>query len=346
MTPYDWSKAMRRSRALLAVEMALCLCLCFATSAAPQQSVNATITPVPISTATVGTVPSYQLGPDDVIAIKALNADEISSASMRIDPSGYISLPMLGRLTAGGLTVEGLEKELNARLRTYVKEPGVAVTIVEYRSQPVSVIGSVNQPGVHQLEGRKTLVEILAKAGGLRPEAGNVIKITRRTEIGQIPLASATKDANGQFSIAQVSLRGIMQATHPEENILIQPNDVISVPRADLVYVIGEVKKPGGFILYERGSILSLQALAMAEGFTSTASPQRAVILRQSTPDAKRVEISANLKEILSGKRSDVELLPEDILFVPNNAAKSALSGGLRTAVSAAASAIIYRGFY
>ena len=136
---------------------------------------------------------SYVLGPDDVIAIKAVDADEINSASLRIDPSGDISLPMIGRVAAGGLTVERLEKELATRLKTYVRDPVVAVSVVEYRSQPVSVIGSVGQPGVHQLEGRKTLVEILAKAGGLRPEAGNSIKITRKAEWGTIPLPSATQ---------------------------------------------------------------------------------------------------------------------------------------------------------
>jgi len=290
-------------------------------------------------------VSSYVLGPDDVIAIKALDAEEISSASIRIDPGGYISLPMLGRIAAGGLTVERLEKELSTRLKIYVREPVVAVSIVEYRSQPVSVIGTVGQPGVHQLEGRKTLIEILSKAGGLRPEAGNTIKITRKAEWGTIPLPSAAKDPSGQFSVAQVNLKSIMQATNPEENILIRPNDVISVPRADLVYVIGEVRKPGGFILHERGDVSGLQALAMAEGFTAKAAPQSAIIIRQS-PGARRVEITANLRDILSGKKSDVELLPDDILFIPTNVAKNAVVRTVETVIQAATSAAIYRGMY
>jgi polysaccharide biosynthesis/export protein len=221
----------------------------------------------------------------------------------------------------------------------------VAISIVEYRSQPVSVIGTVGQPGVHQLEGRKTLIEILAKAGGLRPEAGNSIKITRRAEWGVIPLPSAAKDPSGQFSVAQVSLKSIMQGTNPEENILIRPHDVISVPRADLIYVVGEVRKPGGFILHERGTISGLQALAMAEGFAADAAPDKAIIVRQS-PDARRVEIPANLRAILSGKTRDVELLPEDILFIPTNVAKRALTRTLQTAIQAVTSAIIYRGMY
>lgn len=287
----------------------------------------------------------YVLGPDDVIGIKALDAEEITSPSIRIDPGGYISLPMLGRVTAVGLTIEELEEELSTRLKTYVKEPVVAVSIVEYRSQPVSVIGSVGQPGVHQLEGRKTLVEILAKAGGLRPEAANTIKITRKAEWGPIPLPSTVKDPSGQFSVAEVSLKSIMEASNPGENILIRPYDVISVPHAALVYVIGEVKKPGGFLLHERGTITGLQALAMAEGLTPMAASQRAMIIRQTSSD-KRIEIPANLKEILGGKTGDVELRPDDIFFIPTNGTKRAFKKVLETAIQATTSAVIYRGVY
>lgn len=284
----------------------------------------------------------YVLGPDDVIAIKALDAEEINNPSLRIDPGGFISLPMLGRVEARGLTVERLEKVLSTRLKTYVRDPVVAVSVVEFRSQPVSVIGYVGQPGVHQLEGRKTLIEILAKAGGLRPEAGNTIRITRKAEWGPIPLSSAKADETGRFSVAEVKLKELLQATNPADNILIRPDDIITVPRADLVYVLGEVKKPGGFILYERATIMGLQALAMADGFTTSAQPRRAVIIRR-TADGKRIEIPANLKDILSGKAHDVEVFPEDILFVPTNAAKSALVRTMETALSAATGAAIYR---
>jgi polysaccharide export outer membrane protein len=321
--------------------------LSFATLAygAAQEPIPPAAAQPPAAATSIEAAPGYVLGPDDVIAIKGLDVEEISSASIRIDPGGYISLPMLGRVPAGGLTVERLENELASRLKIYVWEPVVAVSIVEYRSQPVSVIGSVGAPGVHQLEGRKTLIEILSKAGGLQPEAGNWIRITRRVEWGSIPLPSAARDASGQFSVAQVSLKSIMHGTHPEENILIRPNDVISVPRAALVYVIGEVKKPGGFILHERGSISGLQALAMAEGLASAAAADRAMIIRQF-PDATRVQIPANLKEILKGKHTDVELLPDDILLIPTNVTKLALTRVISTAVQAATSAVIYRGMY
>jgi polysaccharide biosynthesis/export protein len=311
----------------------------------PQQSPTATAPTTPAAGPTMAAAPTYVLGPDDVIAIKALDADEIGSASIRIEPSGYISLPMIGRLMAGGLTVEALEKELSTRLKTYVREPVVAVSVVEYRSQPVSVIGSVARSGVLQLEGRKSLVEILAQAGGLRDEAGDIIKITRKAEWGMIPLASAVKDPTGQVSVAEVSLKGIMQATKPEENILVMPNDVISVPRGDVVYVMGEVKRPGGFILHERRTVPGLQALALAEGFTNMAKPKGAMIVRPSA-DGKHTQIPANLGEILSGKRNDIELLPDDILFIPTNVTKAALGRAIQTAISATTSVAIHGAFY
>lgn len=291
------------------------------------------------------TAPGYKLGPDDVIAVKILDLEETSSESIRIDPGGQISLPLLGRVQAGGLTVAMLERELASRLKTYIRDPVVAVSVVEYRSQPVSVIGAVAQAGIHQLEGRKTLIEVLAKAGGLRPEAGDAVKITRRIEWGPIPLPSALMDPTGQFSVAEVSLRSIMQAANPAENIRILPNDIISVPRAALIYIVGEVNKPGGFTLQERGSITGLQALAMAEGFTKVASPQNAMIIRQSH-GAERVEIAVNLRDVLRGKAKDVELLPDDILFVPTNVTKNAFVRAMETALQAATSAVIYRGLY
>ena len=334
---------MVRLRALLVLSMALSIAV--VASAAAQDSSAAAPGPTSVAGPEVGAAASYVLGPDDVIAIKALDADEVNSPSVRVDQTGFISLPMLGRVMAGGLTAERLEKELTTRLKTYLRAPVVAVSVVEYRSQPVSVMGSVGQPGVHQLEGHKTLVEMLAKAGGTRPEAGNSIMIARRAEWGPIPLPSAVKDPSGDFTVAQVSLRSIMQATNPVENILIRPNDVITVPRADLVYVIGEVKKSGAFVLSERSTVSGLQALAMADGLTATAATKRALIIRHPA-GAKRIEIPANLKEILAGRSPDVQLQADDILFVPTNVAKRAFTNAVSTAIQAAMSATVYRGIY
>lgn len=286
---------------------------------------------------------TYVLGPDDQITIWALDAEEIANKPVLIGTGGYIHLPMVGRLRAAGLTVEQLEAELAARLKTYIKQPQVAVSITEFRSQPVSVIGSVTRPGVHQLQGRKTLVEILSLAEGLRPDAGHSVKITRRLEWGRIPLPTAADDPTGQFSVATVNLKAVMEAKNPEENILIRPNDVISVPRAEMVYVIGEVRRSGGFILQERETMSVLQALSLAEGLGRTAAPQSAKILRPASGASRRTEIPVDLKKIFAGKSADVPLRPDDILFVPNNAAKSAVLRSVEAAIQVGTGVAIYR---
>jgi polysaccharide export outer membrane protein len=285
----------------------------------------------------------YVLGPDDEIAIWALGAEEISQKPVRIDPGGYIDLPLLGRMRASGFTTEQLKSELVARLRSYINEPQVSVNIMEFRSQPVSVIGAVKNPGVHQLQGRKTLVEILSLAGGLAPDAGSSVKITRRLERGPVPLPAASRDASGNFSVAEVSLKQLMAAKNPESNIIIRPDDVISVPRAEMVYVMGEVAKPGGYVLNERETMSALQALSLAGGVTRVSGLQRAKILRVVPGTNNREELSVDLKRMLAGKSPDAQLQPEDILLVPNNLAKGATLRAIESAIQIGTGLVIWR---
>jgi polysaccharide export outer membrane protein len=285
----------------------------------------------------------YELGLDDQIMIRALDAEEISEKPVLVGIDGYISLPMVGRVKAAGLTVQQLEAELVDRLKPYIREPQVSVAIVEFRSQPVSVMGSVGTSGVVQLRGNKTLFEVISAAGGLRPEAGNTIKITRRREFGDIPLPSAVKDETGEFSIAEVDIRSVMEASNPQENIVIKPFDVISVPKAELVYVIGAVRKAGGFVLNERDNVSVLQALSMAEGLDRMASAGNARILRSSGEGVTRTEIPIDVNKILSGKVQDVAMQANDILFIPNSAAKNAALRTIEAAIQIGTGIAIFR---
>jgi polysaccharide export outer membrane protein len=265
---------------------------------------------------------AYILGPDDQIVIRVLDVEEIGGNVARVDPQGYIDVPLLGKYLAAGLSVDQLEAQLTKELRRYVHEPQVTVIISEYRSQPVSVLGAVNSPGVYNLTGVNTLVEVLSKAGGLRNDAGNSINITRKRALGTIPLPMAKSDPSGEFSTAEVNLKSLLEAKNPRDNIMIEPTDVISVPRADLVYIVGAVRRPGGFVLNERENMTVLQALSMAEGLEKTSAPKRAKIIRRAMTTS-RAEIPVNLVEILSGKSPDVPLFANDILFIPNSGAKS-----------------------
>jgi polysaccharide biosynthesis/export protein len=292
---------------------------------------------------------TYILGPDDQIGVHVLDLEEFSGGEQgkdrmyRIDLRGNVNLPLVGRLKVAGQTVEQVEAELTTRLREYLKAPSVTVSVAEYRSQPISLVGQVVTPGVHQLQGRKTLLEVISLAGGLKPEAGHQIKITRKIEYGAIPLPSAKTDATGQYSVADVSVKKILNAESPEENIAIQPFDVISVPKAELVYVVGNVKRSGGFVLGDREKVTALQALSMAEGLDREAASNAAKILRKGPDGGDRQEIVVALGDILKGKKADVPMEPDDILFVPSSVGKKLALRSMEAAISIGTGIAIFR---
>ena len=285
---------------------------------------------------------NYILGPDDQITLFVSDLDEISNKPMRIDMRGDLTLPLAGRVHAAGFTADQLESEITDRLTKYLRNPEVVVSITDFRSQPISILGAVMQPGVHQLLGHKTLFEVLSEAGGLRPDAGNTVKITRNLKWGEIPLPDAKTDPTGQFSIASISSKSIMEATNPAENIAIKPDDVISVPKADLVYCIGSVHKPGGFVLGQDESLSALQVLSLAEGLDAKAAADKAKIMRAVPGSATRTEIPVNLKQLMAGKAPDLPLKSDDILFVPNSAAKSVAARTAEAALQIGTGIAIY----
>ena len=292
---------------------------------------------------------TYILGSDDQIGIRVLDLEEFAEGTsgkervFRIDLRGQVNLPLVGRLRVAGQTVEQVEAVLTERLKEYLKAPSVTVMVAEYKSQPISVLGQVQTPGVHQLQGRKSLLEVISVVGGLKPEAGHQIKITRKIEYGPIPLPTAKTDSTGQYSVAEVSVKRILNAQTPEENILIQPFDVISVPRAELVYVVGNVKKAGGFVLGDREKVTALQALAMAEGFDREAAENAVRILRRPPDGGDRVEIAVELGEILKGKKADVPMEADDILFIPSSLVKRVTFRSVEAAIAIGTGAAIYR---
>ncbi len=270
------------------------------------------------------TVQEYVLGPDDQVKIWALGFEELSDKPVRIDPGGYIDLPMIGQVKAAGLTPRELQSALVDRLKPMVLKPQVSVTIVDYGSQPVSVIGAVNQPGVHQLQGRRTLAEMVSVAGGLRPDAGSVIKITREIQYGPIPLPTAQTDPTGQHITAEIMTGDLLAAKLPAENILIRPRDVITIPVADTISVVGVVQKAGAFPLNTRTNVTVLEALALAGGYGPQPQPQNAKILRMTPGSMDRKEIPVNLSKIQQGKAEDVARRPYNILLVPTSTVKKA----------------------
>ena len=286
---------------------------------------------------------TYLLGPEDELQISGPELEELTTKTVRVDGEGDIQVPLVGRVHVAGLTVQQAEQEVNKRLSTYIRHPQAALDVKDLRSQPASVLGAVNSPGVHQVEGHKTLLEMISMAGGVRPDAGYSIRITRQVEWGCIPLPGAKLDASGRFSVAQVNLQEIMEAKTPEENIQILPHDVISVPKAELVYVTGDVKKSGGFVLGERPTMSVLQAVSLAEGMGPAPDPKHAKILRLAPGADQRTEIPVDLKSILQGKGGDVPMQGNDILFIPDSTGKKVALRFMEAAISTGTGLAIYR---
>jgi polysaccharide biosynthesis/export protein len=197
---------------------------------------------------------------------------------------------------------------------------------------------------VHQIEGPKRLLEVISIAGGLKQEAGSRVTITRELSSGPLPLPDARNDVGGRFSVGEVELDGLISGRNPSKNILIRPNDIVSVPTADVIYVLGEVRKPGGFTLHDHANISALEALAMADGPEKTAKPKNAHILRVVGDGKPRATIPIDLSRILDGKSPDVPLQAKDILFVPNNIPHAAALRGLETAIQLGTGIVIYHG--
>ena len=177
----------------------------------------------------------------------------------------------------------------------------------------------------------------------MRSDYGNTVRITRQLEWGRLPRPAAAEDSTGKFAVAAVSGRRIMSASNPQENIAIRPNDVVSVPKGDIVYAIGAVRKSGGFVLGENESLSALQVLSLAEGLDRAAAPQDAKIMRNVPGLNERTEIPVDLKKILAGKGADVPLRADDILFIPTSATKSVALRSLEAAIQIGTGIAIYR---
>jgi polysaccharide biosynthesis/export protein len=296
-----------------------------------------------VSTA-VESTPNYVLGPGDQIIIRAVGIEEFSDKTdtKLIDMRGYVDVPIAGHVKAAGLSVQQLEDLIANQLRKYVRDPQITVTVAEFKSQPVSVVGSVLNPGVYKLTGQNTLVQVLSQAQGLAEDAGNKINVTREKAQGRIPLPGCAEDRTGQYYTATVDTKLLLDAKEPSANIVIKPNDVISVPKAEMVYVVGAVNKSGAFVLSERQSMSVLQAVSMAAGLEKTSSAGHAKIIRRGENN-QRIEIPADLTKILAGKSPDLQLYANDILFVPNSMPKSASLKALEAAIQVGTGIAIYR---
>lgn len=269
--------------------------------------------------------PNYVLRVGDQILLRAFQMPEISDRPFRIDSDGFVNLPELGRVKAAGVTIENLEAALVELSKAYVRVPQVTVTVVQFSSEPVFFVGAFKAPGIYPLGGQRNLVEMMSSIGGLLPTASRRIRVTRRKEYGAIPLPDVVTAPDGSTTSIEINMASLTDNLNPEEDILLQPFDVISVEAAEQVYVTGEVGRVGAFDLLERDSISVLQALTLAGGISPSANPKEARILRPISNTSRRAEIPLDLRRILRGQDNDRPLLPNDVLYVPKKSGVSSV---------------------
>jgi polysaccharide export outer membrane protein len=261
----------------------------------------------------------------DLLELGVFDSPELS-ARLRVSEGGQITVPVAGVVQVSGMTAEEAALAVEAKLRSkdIVKDPHVSVFITEYATQGVTVAGEVNRPGIYPLLGSHSLLDLVSAAGGVSPKAGNAVTVTHKSD-PEHP------------EVLQFDNRAGSIATKLD----IHPGDSISVSRAGIVYVVGEVNKPGGFLI-ESNNLTALDALALAQGPTHSAAQDKARLIRK-TPTS-REELSVPLKRILLGKSVDLPLQDGDILFVPTASAKNAGLRVMETAIGITTGLVIYGG--
>ena len=291
----------------------------------------------------------YRIGFDDVLDINVFEAQELNR-EVRVSSAGEISLPLLDSVHVAGLTPRELELVLQELLRRkYMKDPHVSVFVREMQSHAVSVLGAVRRPGVFQVRGSKTLIEVLSLAEGLADDAGETALIMRGAGLQNTPVPSPeettpTNNANeSQASdVVQVNLQSLLDSSDVRQNPMVNPGDIVKVLRAGIVYVVGEVQRPGGFTMKSNEKMSVLQVIALSGGLTRTASKGSARIIRTDEQSGEREQTPIDLSKILAGKAPDPMLEAKDIVFVPNSATKTTFSRGVEVASQTLAGLLIF----
>lgn len=290
----------RRVRSILSASLAIALGL--ASAAAAQVPAVGTPTqgpPSALPAARPSNEPSlYIVGPSDALAITVYDQPQLTGRYM-VQPDGTLSFPLLGHIAVGGFSVQAIENDVRSRLaQGYLKNPQVAVSVDQYRSQQIFVLGEVRQPGGLQFTGSMTLIEALARAGSTSEQAGLEALIIRQPAGSPVPdvatllqrVQTSSKDAN----VVHVNLDNLQNGA-ASQNITLQAGDTIFVPRAELVFLSGLVNTPGAHP-YRKGMTVR-QALALAGGVNDRGSTRRIQIVR--TVEGQERTISANLQDLV-----------------------------------------------
>lgn len=247
----------------------------------------------------------YKIGPKDLLEISVFGLDELNT-KVRVSEEGKITLPLIGEVEVEGLTKANLERKLSSLLgEKYLQNPQVTVFIQEHQSKRVSVLGAVRDPGTYELIGRQTLLQIISQAGGFTPDAGDTVTVMR-----QYP--------DGSSNSIEISIEDLIMKGRTDLNVPLQPDDVVYVlvDKTVLVYVTGQVRNPGALEVKKSNMPTLLRAIAQAGGFSERAS-KGGVIIKRINESGKEKIIKVNVKDIIKGKKKDIQLKENDVVFVP-----------------------------
>jgi protein involved in polysaccharide export with SLBB domain len=411
--------AMRRGRYSLASFVLFVLFL-FGASCAFSQDARVTGTPQDandkiktMGQASRSSAHEYTIGSGDLLDISVFDVPELTR-EVRVNQSGTVSIPLVpARLHLAGLTEIQAEQKIADVLEAngLVTHPEVSVSVKEHRSRPITIVGAVQHPMVYEADRGVSLLEALAEAGGIAPDAGDTIIVTRPRAAVFIPIANPepiTEAAPGAAAsptspdapdlpaavpqntgksdkpeqqpafpsaeqlaqppatksqpqaaqpsnpdtttvpanIISINLNELLERGDMQNNIPLQAGDVVTVPHAGIVYVLGAVTRPGGFVLSnDRTQLTTLKILALAGGLTRTAKLDHAVIVRKDD-HGKQTETEVDLKKIIHRESEDLQMRASDILYIPDSRTKQVLYAALQVSTSVATSVAIYRVAY
>lgn len=269
---------------------------------------------------------NLRLAPGFTISVTVLD-DSDFTGTYSIDEHGNLTLPILGTIHVGGETGSDVRLKIQRLLSSgeILKDPQVNLTVIGYTVPEVTIIGEVVAPGKYPLLLPNNLVGVLALAGGPTRLAGNEVLITRGNRDSMPVSVRYSKDTNPKTV----------------DNVIVYPGDTIQIKRAGIIYVLGGVNRPGGYVMQEEGKLNVLQAVSLASG-TSLAASTKSILLLRRNSDGTEVVITLPFKKIREGKRANVDLRSADILYVPTSAVKSVLTS-TQSIVTAAGAAAVYK---
>ena len=270
--------------------------------------------------------PSIHIGPGDLLTIQVFETPELSGTA-RVSQEGLANLPVLGAIRLAGMSANEASRTVEQELKSrgLLLDPHVSIFVTEYASQGASVIGEVRAPGVYPTLGSRRLLDMLSLAGGVAPTAGKVISIIHQGD-PEHP--------------QQVAIQPTPASLHAQENPIIQPGDTIVVAKSGVIYIIGDVLKPGGFLVDNNERLSVIEGLSLAGGWNKTAALSKTKLIRKLPTG--REEVDLDLKHIVYGKQADVMVSDGDILFVPSSVGKTILYRGVEAAIALSTQYTLY----